>query len=99
MAVRSARIVASGTVRPAEGGPMNRLYETLASGPSTAAAVVVGFLTAQSPRWTQATKPSTRAIVPRDMVRLRPYPMPIDFPPGMISSAVFISARYHEHHL
>src|ERR1700753_3626651 len=92
MAVRSVRIRASGTVRPAEGGPANLLYETLDSRPSTEAAVVAGFFRAQNPRCMKATRPRTRAIVPNGIARLRPYRAPTDSPLRTISSPVFMSA-------
>src|ERR1700721_365214 len=99
MAVRSARIRASGTVSPAEGAPANRLYEPLASRPSTEAAVVAGFFRAQNPRCMQATRPRTKAIVPKDIARLRPYRVPTDSPPRTVSSAVFILAPCGAHYL
>ena len=90
MAVRSVRIRASGTVRPLEGEPSKRLYETLASLSSTDAAVVAGFFSAQNARWTQATRPRTKAKVPKGITRLRPCLMPTNSPLRSISSAVFI---------
>src|ERR1700677_739353 len=96
--MRSARIRASGTVRPAEGEPSKRLYETLASRSSTDAAVVAGFFRAQRPRCTQATRPRTVATAGKDIARLTLFLTQTQLSPQSIAVGFFIlalSGRFH----
>src|ERR1700681_1317273 len=58
--------------------------------PSTEAAVVSGFLSAQKPRWMHASRLTIAANVHSDMTRWRPLGAPVHPPPGAISSGVFI---------
>src|ERR1700722_20027652 len=92
MAVRSVRILASGTFRPEEGEPSKRLYETLASLSSTDAAVVAGFFSAQNTRWMQATRPRTKATVPKETARLTLSLMQTHLSPQAIAVGFFILA-------
>src|ERR1035441_9841279 len=81
IAVRSARICASGTLKPTGDGSADRLYETLGNLPSTEGAVACGFIDAQNARCRHATRLTTAAKVPSDIAR-RCLAEPINPPPG-----------------
>ena len=98
IAVRSARICASGTVRPAEGEPSKRLYETLASLSSTELPSSPDF---SAPRLQdgccdQAEDKGQRAQRHRTASAGL---VPTNSPPRSISSAVFMSAPCGAHNV
>jgi hypothetical protein len=90
IAMRSARILASGTLNPFGVGSAKRLYETLGNFPSTEGAVACGFFNAHNARCRHATRPMTVPKVPSDMARRWLVAVPIHLGPSVTSSAIFI---------
>jgi hypothetical protein len=89
MAVRSARIRASGMIRPCVGSA-KRLYETLGNFQSTEGAMVCGLLSAQNSRCMHATRQTTAAKLPIEIARRWGFAEPIHLPAGVTLSANFI---------